>query len=133
MRKTIALGIAAILLSMALGIQPIYAGTKEEKEVQSEKIRTGISKLGVGKDARIEVKLRDKTQLKGYISEVRDESFTITDLKTEASSIVAYPDVTQVKGHNLTTRTKVMIGVAIAVGVGIFLYLIRGAFCDGQC
>jgi hypothetical protein len=132
-KKIIAVGLAGILISMALGTQSIYAGTKEAKDTQLEKIRAGIYKLGVGKDARIEVKLRDKTALKGYISQVSEDSFTVTDLETEASSVVTYPNVTQVKGHNLTTRTKVIIGVAIAVGVGIFLYMIRGAFCDGQC
>jgi hypothetical protein len=132
-KKIIAVSLAGILISMALGSQSIYAGTKEAKDTQLEKIRAGIYKLGVGKEARIEVKLRDKTALKGYISQVSEDSFTVTDLETEASSVVTYPNVTQVKGHNLTTRTKVIIGVAIAVGVGIFLYLIRGAFCDGQC
>jgi hypothetical protein len=126
-KKTIAAGIAGILLSMAPGIEPIYAGTKEGKEVQSEKIRAGIYKLGIGKDARVQVKLRDKTQLQGYLSAVSEDSFTVTDLKTEASTVVAYPNVRQVKGHNLTTRTKIMIGVAIAVGVGIVLYFIRAA------
>jgi hypothetical protein len=127
LKKTIAVGIAGILISMALGIESIYAGTKEGKDVQSEKIRAGIYKLGIGKDARVEVKLRDKTELQGYISEVSEDSFTVTDLKTEASSIVAYPNVRQVKGHNLTTRTKIMIGIAIAVGLGIVLYFIREA------
>ena len=124
-KKTIAVGIAGILTSMALGVESIYAGTKEGNDVQSEKIRAGIYKLGIGKEARVEVKLRDKTELQGYISEVSEDSFTVTDLKTEASSVVAYPNVRQVKGHNLTTRTKIIIGVAIAVGVGIALYFIR--------
>jgi hypothetical protein len=126
-KKTIAVGIAGILISMALGIESIYAGTKAGKEVQLEKIRADIYKLGIGKDARVEVKLRDKTKLQGYISEVSENSFTVTDLKTEVSSVVAYPNVRQVKGHNLTTRTKILIGVAIAAGVGIALFYIRTA------
>jgi hypothetical protein len=124
-KKTIAVGIAGILIFMALGIESTYAGTKAGKDTQPEKIRAGIYKLGLGKDARVEVKLRDKTALQGYISEANEDSFTVTDLKTEASTVVAYPNVRQVKGHNLTTRTKIMIGVAIAVGVGIALYFIR--------
>ena len=73
------------------------------------------------------MKLRDKTELQGYISEVSEDSFTVTDLKTETSSVVAYPNVRQVNGHNLTTRTKILIGVAIAVGIGIVLYYINVA------
>lgn len=126
-KKMVAVGIAGILISMAFGIESIYAGTKEGRETQSEKVRVGIYKLGIGKDARVKVKLRDKTELQGYISEVSEDSFTVTDLKTETSSVVAYPNVRQVKGHNLTTRTKILIGVAIAVGIGIVLYYINVA------
>jgi len=91
----------------------------------------GIAKLGAGQSSRVSLKLRDKTRVAGYISEVGDDSFDVTDPESGARTTVAYPDVVQVKGNNLSTRTKVIIGVAIAVGVAITLYLVRGAFCDG--
>ncbi len=44
------------------GVRFAYAGSKAEKETRfAEKVKDGISKLGTGPDARIEVKLRDKT------------------------------------------------------------------------
>jgi hypothetical protein len=79
----------------------------------------------------VSLTLRDKTKLTGYISEVGGDSFVVTDLESGGRTTIAYPDVVQVKGNNLSTRTKVIIGVAIAVGVAITLYLVRGAFCDG--
>jgi hypothetical protein len=97
----------------------------------AEKVRSGVQKLGVGQDARIELKLRDKTKLAGYVSQSNDDNFTVTDIKTGSSTVVSYPDVTKVQGHNLSTRTKVIIGVAIAVAVAIVLYSVKGAFCDG--
>jgi hypothetical protein len=134
LRKTVTLAIAGLLISMTFGLQSVSANTKVEPRTElTEKTRAGIHKLGVGKEARVEVKLQDKTKLKGYISEAGEISFTITDPITDASSVVPYATVTQVKGHNLTTRTKIIIGVAIAVVAGIILYSIRGAFCDGQC
>jgi hypothetical protein len=134
MRKTISLAIAGLLLSMTLGLPSLAANSKPDPRAElTEKTRAGIHKLGVGKEARVEVKLQDKTKLKGYITQAGEASFTITDPTTETASIVPYAMVTQVKGHNLTTRTKIIIGVAIAVAVGIILYSIRGAFCDGQC
>ena len=48
----------------------------------AEKVKAGIGKLGTGTDARIEVKLRDKTKLKGYVSESVEDSFVIVDEKT---------------------------------------------------
>jgi hypothetical protein len=44
---------------------------------------------------------------------------------------VAYPEVAQVKGNNLSTRAKIIITAAIIAGVAITLYIVRGAFCDG--
>jgi predicted transcriptional regulator len=134
LRKTIALTIAAVLISLTLGLQSVSANTKADPRAElTEKARAGIQKIGIGKEARVEVKLQDKTKLKGYVSEAGETSFTVTDPITEASSVVPYSTVTQIKGHNLTTRTKIIIWVAIAAAAGIILYSIRGAFCDGQC
>ena len=33
-------------------------------------VKSGIVKLGTGSAARIEVKLRDKTKIKGYVQEI---------------------------------------------------------------
>src|SRR5262249_53458047 len=113
-------------LLIQLCVQPTFAASKEEKQAQRiEKVKAGILKLGVGPDARVALKLRSDVKLAGYISEARDESFVVTDLKTRSSAAVAYGDVTQVKGHNLGTGAKIAIGIGIGVGVTILvLYLI---------
>lgn len=87
--------------------------------------------MGVGQTSLVSVKLRDKTRLTGYISEIGDRSFVVTDVKSADATTVAYPDVVQVKGNNLSTGAKIAIAAAIIVGVAIFLYSIKGAFCDG--
>ena len=132
LRKTLATMLSGILILTVSGLLSVQAKTGKESQ-QVEKTRAGIQKLGVGQDARVEIKLRDNTKLKGYISEAGAETFTVTDLKTGASQTVAYPQVKQIKGNNLSTRTKVIIGAAIAAGIGIVLYIVRGAFCDGLC
>ena len=132
LRNAFATLLSGILVLTGFGFQSAYAQTG--KEIQTaEKTRVGILKLGIGKDARVEVRLRDNSKLKGYVSAVGEDSFTIADRKTGASSTVAYSDVKQVKGNNDSSRTKVIIGAAVAIGIGIVLYSIRGAFCDGQC
>ena len=90
------------------GVSSAYAGTRF-----AEKVKAGIGKLGTGTDARIEVKLRDKTKLKGYISEAGEDSFVVVDEKTGAASTVAYSQVKQVKGNNLSTAAKIAIGVGV--------------------
>ena len=47
------------------------------------------------------------------------------------TTTVAYPDVVQVKGNNLSTGAKIAIAAGIIAGIIIVLYIVRGAFCDG--
>ena len=112
-RKVLSLALIGFLLMVA-GLRPAYAGSKEEKATRfAEKVKEGISKLGTGAEARIEVKLRDKTKLKGYVSEAGEDRFVIVDEKTGASSTVTYAQVKQVKGNNLSTAAEIAIGVGV--------------------
>lgn len=118
--------ITAIMLIVLLTIvaypSRALAGANPEKEAQfAQKIKSEIARLGTGINARVEVKLRDKTKLKGYISEVGNESFAVVDDKTGSSTTVTYPQVKQVKGNNLSTGAKLAIGVGIAAIVLLIL------------
>ncbi|HEY1403122.1 MAG TPA: hypothetical protein VGB05_03220, partial [Pyrinomonadaceae bacterium] len=99
----------------------------------AQQARVKILKLGVGERARVEVKLRDDTKLKGYISAAGADTFTVTDARTGASTVVAYNDVLGVKkvGNGLSTMTKVIIGGAAAAGVIIGWQIVKPALCDG--
>jgi len=113
LKRIVSLVLVGLLLNVA-GVSSAYAGSKEEKEIRfAAKVKEGISKLGTGTDARIELKLRDKTKLKGYISEAGEDSFAVVDEKTGAASTVAYSQVKQVKGNNLSTAAKIAIGVGV--------------------
>lgn len=112
-KKVLSLALVGFVLGVA-GVRLAYAGSKEEKASRfAEKVKDGISKLGTGAEARIEVKLRDKTKLKGYVSEAGEESFVIIDEKTGATSTVTYAQVKQVKGNNLSTAAEIAIGVGV--------------------
>jgi hypothetical protein len=113
LKKVLSLVLVGFLLSVA-GLRLAYAGPNKEKETRfAEKVKAGISKLGTGAEARIEVKLRDKTKLKGYVSEAGEDSFVIVDEKTGATSTVTYVQVKQVKGNNLSTAAEIAIGVGV--------------------
>ena len=130
MTKRILTMMLAGLLIQAFCVRPAWAASKEEKQVQrAEKVRAGILKLGVGMDARVALKLRNDMKLAGYITEAKDDSFVVTDLKTRAATTVAYGDVTQVRGNNLATGAKIAIGIGIGVGLAILvLYLVLARY-----
>lgn len=105
-----------------VGVSSVAAKSKAEKEAErTAKVKAGITKLGIGKDARVTIKLRDKTKLAGYISQASEDSFVVTDAKTGAATTVTYPDVTQVQGHNLSTGAKIAIGIGIGVGATLLV------------
>ncbi|HYX28465.1 MAG TPA: hypothetical protein VE863_07855 [Pyrinomonadaceae bacterium] len=105
------------------------ANPKPDKDAQlAGKIKAGIAKLGTGPQAHVELKLRDGTRLKGYVSEVSDDHFVVIDWKTGASTTVPYPQVKQVKGNNLSTGAWVAIGIAAIVGITVLLLIaLRGS------
>ena len=112
------LSIMLIGLLFHMSIMPTLARSKAEKEAQStQKVKAVILKLGIGEAALISVKLRDKTKLEGYISESSEDHFVVTNAKTGVTTSVAYPQVKQVKGNNLSTKAKIAIGVLIGVAV----------------
>ncbi len=132
MKKTASIMIACLLTFTMLAREAVAASSSPDREARfAQKVKAGIFKLGVGEAARVEIKLKDKTRLIGYVSEIGDNSFAVTDPKSGEARTVTYPDVVQVKGNNLSTGVKITIAVAIIAAVAIVLYLVRGAFCDG--
>ena len=113
LKKILSLMLVGLLLNV-IGVNSAYAGSKEEKEARFvEKVKAGVRKLGTGREARVEVKLRDKTKLKGYVGEAGEDNFVDVDDKTGAASTVAYPQVQQVKGNNLSKAAKIALGVGV--------------------
>lgn len=121
LKKFTGLALACLMLQVA-SVQPVAANTKAEQDARfAEQVKAGIARLGTGPEARIEVKLRDNTKLKGYVSEAKDDSFVITDPQTGAATPVAYPQVKQAKGNNISEGAKIAIGIGALVALGIIL------------
>jgi hypothetical protein len=131
-KKISSLILVSLFIATILAPQTTTATSEPTRETRlAQKVKAAVLELGVGQSTRVNVQLRNKTKLTGYISEIGDSSFVITDLKSAQPTEVSYPSVVQVKGNNLSTGAKVAIAVGIIVGVAITLYLVRGAFCDG--
>jgi small nuclear ribonucleoprotein (snRNP)-like protein len=130
-RRAFAIMLSGVLLVTAFGFQPALAQTGNETQAL-EKVRARVQKIGVGRNARVEVKLRDNTQLKGYISAADQDSFTVIDSKTGSTRTVSYADSSSVKkaGSGLSAKTWIILGAA-AVGAAVTWVIIKPALCDG--
>ena len=118
---------AAVLAVVVVifSVSPPVAASDNKKQAQFEaKVKEAVFKLGTGSTARVEVKLRDKTKIKGYVAEASDQTFVVVDTTNSAEQIIPYAQVRQIKGHNLSTGAKIAIGVGITVGVIALLIVI---------
>lgn len=116
--------LAFVLISLLVAIPSVGAKSKADKEAQqTEKIKTALLQLGTGQEARVSLKLKDKTKVAGYIRAAGAESLVVVDATTGAATTVPYPTITQVKGNNLSTGAKVAIVLGIVAGVlGLLLF-----------
>ncbi|HEY3131927.1 MAG TPA: hypothetical protein VGL91_20900 [Acidobacteriota bacterium] len=127
LHKVISMLLIVTLLQMAAW-PTVFA---EQKEVASpEQIKASVVKLGVGVEARVTVKLRNNTKVKGFIYQSGENDFVVVD-KTGEKRTIAYSDVARVEGKNLSTGTKVAIGVAIGVGIAIAAAAILAKALEG--
>ena len=120
-KKYLTLALAVLVINLSLGATA-FAETKAEKTAKfAEKVKVNVAKLGTGKDARVEVKLRDNTKLKGYISQINENNFVVVNDKTGTASEVPYANAKQVKGNNLSEGVKIALGIGLIVGLVAFL------------
>jgi ribosomal protein S28E/S33 len=126
-RRILGLALAGLLASVTC-VSQARVSSDESKQVRlAGKVKKEIARLGVGPDARVEVKLYDGTKVKGYVSEIADEYFVVTDAKTGAATRVVYPQVKQLDGRNnkrgLTRAAGFAFAGAVIVGVVVLLGL----------
>ena len=122
-RKYLVVALIALLLQSFAGLSATaaIATAKTQAEQQDaqllEEVKVKVARLGVGERARVTVRFKDGTKLKGYISQAKDTEFVVRDRKTDAPSVVPYRDVARVesnRGHS--TARNIAIGTAIGVG-----------------
>ncbi len=128
-RRFFAVMLAGVVFFSAFGIKRAGAQTKDKA---TEKIKSKVRKIGVGTNARVEVKLRDNTQMRGYITESNQDSFTMFDKYSGSNKTISYADATQVKkgGSAFSAKSLIIMG-AVAAGIAITWIAVKPALCDG--
>ena len=107
----------------------IFAQTKTDNKASNvAKVKAGVLKRGTSEKKTVRVKMLNGTKLKGYISQIGDDSFTLTDSKTKQPVVVAYRDAARVEGRGLSGGAK--IGIIIGVGLVVTLTILYLAVKD---
>ena len=104
-----------------------------QTDAAAEKVKVSVARRGTGPKAKVTVKLKDQTKLKGYISTASGDSFTLSDSKTGQVRTLAYTDVAEVKKQGgMSLPAKIGIGIGIGVGALALTYAI-GCHDDPFC
>ncbi len=132
--KTISLCLATILVLNTYSLaypedpQPATPPAVASNAQQAEKAKMAIQQRGTGEKSKVKVRLRDTTELKGYISQIDLTSFQLTDKKTGRVTTIAYDSVERVGGTGMARSTKAVIFVGIGVAAAaIILGLLANA------
>lgn len=114
LKKLFTIFLAVFVFNMAT---VSHAANTTEKEAKlMAKVRTNILKLGTGPDAKVDMKLKDGSKLKGYVKEADDNRFVVVD-SAGVETVIPYSNAKQVKGNNLNK------GVYFAIGLAAFLVI----------
>ncbi len=113
-----------LLLSCGFLVISLPAPQSTDEESKSESaIKSMINKIGVGEKAKI--MLKNGTMVKGYISKIGIDSFTLVNSKTNATLIIAYRDVKQDRFNEAHKSRSILLYLvlgSLAIGGGIVIY-----------
>ena len=107
------------------GALHVFAQTLTDSR-DAEKVKAEVVKRGTNEKKRVRVKMLNGSKLKGYISQIGDESFTIISSKNKQPTVIAYRDAKKVEGGGLPGGAK--LGIIIGAAVGGTLLIIYLAF-----
>ncbi len=107
MFKKILSFVLIVLLLNVIGVSPAYAaGVKQEKgERKAEKIKASILKLGTGKEARVAVRLKNRSIVEGYVSEASDKTFVVSE-KSGITTTIPYLQVNKLVSGKVARNLK---------------------------
>jgi len=132
--RLLSIFVAALLFAGAVAKPAQAAGNAERAAAKraelTAKVKASIAQLGTGPDARIDLRRRDGSRVKGSIAEVQETAFVVRDA-SNAVTQVSYDDVTKVKGSNLATGWKIAIGAGAVFAI-LLLLVWTGAIGDAE-
>ena len=87
-QKTVAVALIAAMtcLSSIAQAQSEPGGQTQGPPDKAAAMKAKIQKIGVGEKSVVHVKLKDGTELRGHLSQIERDSFTVTDRTTKKAT-----------------------------------------------
>ena len=116
MKTLVSMFIAVVLVGATVS-QPVIAFQSKSQVPTVEAVKSKIARQGIGAKAKVTIRLKNGTKVKGYVAQAEENDFVIRNRKSDAPTTIRYEDVLKVeenRGHS--TARNIAIGVAVGVG-----------------
>src|SRR5215475_12725671 len=101
--------------------QPNTSTAVANNAQQTEKVKMAIQQRGTGTNAKVKVRLLDKTERKGFISRIDETSFQLTDQKSAHTETIAYDSVEKVSGPGISGATRIVLYIGIGAAAAAII------------
>jgi hypothetical protein len=105
------LRISLLVLAVLINSQFMLAQAKGGKS--PEQVKAEVLKRGTGEKAKVKVKLRNGSEVRGYISKADQDTFDVHGKNSENVTL-AYADVLSVRKSGISTAAKIGIAAGVA-------------------
>ena len=123
MKRTLTIVCLATLIAVCSFVPVAQA---QQQLDQTAKVKAEVVNRLNKKEEHVKIRLRNGTEVKGYITQTSDNGFTLSNEKTKTGTEIAYADVQHVEGRGMSKTKKIAIGVGI--GAAVFAAMIAYAF-----
>ena len=106
MNKTVAI----LILSMLVTPMTALAQDPSAAEDQTQHVKAALTRVQVGRDARVSVRLKNDMLVVGLLAGVGNHSFFVTDPETQVSTQVPYRNVKQVNAMSTGAKIAIVAG-----------------------
>ncbi len=108
-----------INLTMIFSVNAQSQNNRDDENLRN--IKTKVARIFSEKRGKVTIKYKDGAKVKGYITEVRDDNFSISEPKSGKIAAVDYAQVSSVSNKSFPLAAKIGIGVAAGIGVLILI------------
>ena len=127
-KNLLSVTLGVLLLGMTTPVPSSAQSPTAKEPPQVDLIKAKVTRLGMGRQARVEVKLKDNTRLKGYIGQITEDGFALVDPRHGTVTPVPYAQIQQIKNTNHSGWYALGFGAAVIGGLMAFVALsLRGS------
>jgi sRNA-binding regulator protein Hfq len=125
-RKSISIVLAYLLIVLIMPFHAgrLYASDNPNQSQDAEQVKSAVAQIGTDPDVHVKVTLRNGTKVKGYISSIGADSFSVTREGTAKTTTISYTDVVKIEKSKATLPGRDSVFWRVLAGIGLVVILV---------